>query len=195
MDRDHTRPQSRLRQQQAQHQNQSQQRPAVAARRAQNRQRERFSLGLTKANPAQPESIVGSESAAARLSGVFLHVLLHCCTAVLGRFVGAWWVVGGRVVDGGSLTPRDGRVSSTNEIPHVCFLFHTRSSRTNQLTAPRVPGVLLYVLLHCCSAVCSKGLVGGWVEGALRRPWWVGGPFRTWESFCVLWEMNLFFCF
>ena len=55
--------------------------------------------------------------------------------------------------------------------------------------------VLLYILLHCCTAVpvCSKGLVGGWVEGTLRRPWWVGGPFRTWQSFFVLWEMNLFF--
>ena len=31
------------------------------------------------------------------------------------------------------------------------------------------------------------------MEGALRRPWWVGGPFRTWDSFFVLWEMNLFF--
>ena len=89
-----TRPQARLRQQQAQqHQDQSQQRPAVAARRSQNRQRERFSLGLTTANPAQPESIVTNKSAAARLSGVLLYVLLHCCTAVLGRFVGAWWVV------------------------------------------------------------------------------------------------------
>ena len=39
--------------------------------------------------------------------------------------------------------------------------------------------VLLYVLLHCCAAVCSKCLVGGWVGGARRRPWWVGGPFRT----------------
>ena len=106
---------------------------------------------------------------------------------------------GGRVVDGGSLAPRDGRVSSKNEIPPICFLFHTRSSRTNQLTALRVPIALLYVLLHCCTAVRSKGLVGGWVggwvEGALRRPWWVGGPFRTWESFFVLWEMNLFLCF
>ena len=99
------------------------------------------------------------------------------------------------MVDGGSLAPRDGRVSSKNEPPPVCFLLHTRSSRINQLTAPRVPGVLLYVLLHCCTAVCSKGLVGGWVEGALRRPWWVGGPFRTWESFFVLWEINLFFVF
>ena len=52
--------------------------------------------------------------------------------------------------------------------------------------------VLMYVLLHCCSAVCSKGLVGGWVEGALRRPWWVGGPFCTWESFfcCFLFHKN-----
>ena len=53
----------------------------------------------------------------------------------------------------------------------------------------------MYGLLHCCSAVCSKGLVGGWVESARRRPWWVGGPFCTWESFCVLWEMNPFFLF
>ena len=101
--------------------------------------------------------------------------------------VGGLWVV-----DGGSLAPRDGRVSSKLETPPVCFLFHRRFSRTNQLAAP----VLLYVLLHCCTAVCSnRSLVGGWVKGALRRLWWVGGPFRTWESFCVLWEINLFFCF
>ena len=55
-----------------QHQDQSQQRPAVAARHAQNRQRERFWLGLTMANPAQPESIATNKSAAARLSGVLL---------------------------------------------------------------------------------------------------------------------------
>ena len=98
-----TRPQARLRQQQAQqHQDQSQQRPAVAARRAQNRQRERFSLGLTMTNPAQPESIVANKSAAARLTGVLLYVtLLHCCkTAVVywvGSWVhGGWWVGGGR---------------------------------------------------------------------------------------------------
>ena len=53
-------------------------------------------------------------------------------------------------------------------------------------------GALLYVLLHRCTAVCSKGLVGGWAEGAPRRPWWVGGLFRTLESFSVLWEMNHF---
>ena len=92
--------------------------------------------------------------------------------------------------------------------------YDTRSSRTNYNNcAPRIrctalrtaallycckyccTVVLLYVLLHCCTAVCSKGLVGGWVEGALRRPWWVDGPFRTWESFFVLWEMNLVFFF
>ena len=33
------------------------------------------------------------------------------------------------------------------------------------------------------------------MEGALRRPWWVGGPFRPWESFFVLWEMNSLFLF
>ena len=110
--------------------------------------------------------------------------------AVAARRTGGWWVE-----DGGSLEPRDGRVSSKNETAPVCILFHTRSSRTNQVTAPRVPGVLLYVLLHCCTAVCSKGLVGGWVEGTLRRPRWVGGPFRTWKSFFVLWEMNLLVLF
>ena len=50
----------------------------------------------------QPESIVTNKSAADRLPGVLLYVLLlHCCTAVLGRFVGAWWVVGGCWVVGG----------------------------------------------------------------------------------------------
>ena len=29
----------------------------------------------------------------------------------------------------------------------------------------------------------------------MRRPWWDGGPFCTWESFFVVWEMNLFFLF
>ena len=103
-------------------------------------------------------------------------------------------VGGGWVADGGSL-PEMAEYRQKNETPPVCFLFHTTSSRTNQLTAPPVPGVLLYVVLHCFTAVYSKGLVGGWVEGPLRRPWWVGGPFRTWESFFVLWEMNLFVSF
>ena len=100
-------------------------------------------------------------------------------------------------MDGGSLAPRDGRVSSKNETSPVCFLFHTtRSSRTNQL----LPAYQVYCCTYCCTAVllyqvCSKGLVGGWVEGALHRPWWVGGPFRTWESFFALWEMNPSFCF
>ena len=97
-------------------------------------------------------------------------------------------VGGGWVVDGCSLAPRDGRVSSKYEAPPVCFLFRTGSSRTNQLTAPCVPGVdycctYCCTAVVCCSAVCSKGLVGGWAEGALRRLWWAGGPFRTWESF------------
>ena len=154
-----TRPQARLRQQQAQqHQDQSQQRPAVAARRAQNRQRESFSLGLTVANPAQPESIVTNKSAAAHLSGVcstycFIQVYCstYCCIAVrlywVGSWVhGGWWVCGGRRL---ARSPRWPSIVK-NDPPSVCFLFHTRSARTNQLTAPRVPGVLLYVLLHCC---------------------------------------------
>ena len=93
-------------------------------------------------------------------------------------------VGGGWVVDGGSLAPRDGRVSSKNETPPVCFLCHANSSKTNQLTAPRVPGVLLYVLLHCCTAVCSKKVwsVGGWrVHCVVRGGWavpYVGVFFR-----------------
>ena len=80
------------------------------------------------ANPAQPESNVSNESAAARLSGVLLYVLLHCCAAVLGRFVdGGWWVGGGWR----SLVPRGGRVSSKNETSPVCFLFHSSSSTNN----------------------------------------------------------------
>ena len=74
----------------------------------------------------------------------------YCCIAVPQYWVGPWMVGGGWVVDGGSLAPRDGRVSSKNETPPVCFLFHARSSRTNEVTAPRVPGVLLYALQYCC---------------------------------------------
>ena len=112
------------------------------------------------------------------LPGVLLYVLLlHCCTAVLGRVVGAWWVVGGWWAATRPL-PEMAEYLQKRNSPPVCFLFHTRSSRTNQLTAPRVPGVLLYVLLHCCSAVCSKGLVGGWVECTVRRPWCVGRSVR-----------------
>ena len=33
-----------------------------------------------------------------------------------------------------------------------------------------------------------------WVERVLRRPWGVSGPFRTWESFFVLWVMIFFVC-
>ena len=51
--------------------------------------------------PSPRALIVTSESAVARLSGVLLYVLLHCCTAVLSRSVGGWWVVGGRWVVGG----------------------------------------------------------------------------------------------
>ena len=36
-------------------------------------------------------------------------------------------------------------------------------------------GALLYVLLHCCASVCSKGLFGGWVEDALTASSGVGG--------------------
>ena len=37
--------------------------------------------------------------------------------------------------------------------------------------------------------------MGGWRVHCVVRAGWVGGPFCTWESFCVLWEMNPFFCF
>ena len=100
------------------------------------------------ANPAQPESIVTNESAAARLSAVLLYVLLHCSTAVLGRSVGGWWVVGEWWTAACSLPEMAEYRQKMKLPPSVCFLFHARSSRTNQITAPRVPGVLLYVLLQ-----------------------------------------------
>ena len=63
------------------------------------------------------------------------------------------------------------RVLSTRE-PTKC------SSRT---------GILLYVLLRCCTAVvgCSAG--SGWVVGALGGAWRVGASFRTWVDCFVLW--------
>ena len=62
-----------------------------------------------------------------------------------------------------------------------CFIQGPEES-TNQL----LPAYQVYCCKYCCTAVYSKGLVGGWVEDALRRPWWEGVPFRTWESFFVL---------
>ena len=106
-------------------------------------------------------------------------------------------VGGGWVVDAASLAPRDGRVSSINETLPVCFLFHTRSSRTNQLTAPRVPGVLLYVLLHCCIAVVyvvEVWSVGGWWVHCVVRGRWVGRFVRG-SLFFVLSEIPLSLCF
>ena len=64
-----------------------------------------------------------------------------------------------------------------------------KNQPTNCSPRTRCTAVRTAALLY---SVC-KGLVGGWVEGALRRPWWVRGPFRTWESFFVLWEINFFF--
>ena len=90
--------------------------------------------------------------------------------------------------------PEMAEVSSKMKLPSFvsCFLHGPREPQPTNC-CPRVPGVLLvYVLLQWCTAVCRKGLVGGWVEGALRRPWCVGGPFRAWESFFVLWEINFF---
>ena len=85
---------------------------------------------------------------------------------------------GGWFVNGGLLAPRDGRVSPRNEFPPVVSSFITRSSRTNQPTAPRAQGVLLYVLLHCCSAVLlyvvNVGLLGEWMENCFVRGGWVG---------------------
>ena len=96
---------------------------------------------------------------------------------VVGWWVvgGGWWVVGGWWMGGGwrlARSPRWPRIVKKRNLPRLFPVSY--KVLKNQLTAPRVPGVLLYVLLHCCTAVCSKGLVGGWVEDALRRPWWVG---------------------
>ena len=115
---------------------------------------------------------------------------------------GEWWV-GGWVVGGCSLAPRDGGGLSKNETLPRPFHTYMYQVLKNQPTAPRVPGILLYVLLHCCTLCCtaeySSCLVDGWVEGgwwvvgALGGPWWVGGSFRTSESFFVRWEVELFF--
>ena len=143
-------------------------------------------------NPAEPENIVTTNRL---LLACQVYCSTFCGIAVLLYWVRPWvdvvWVVRGWWV-------------AARSFPEMAEYRQTKNPRLfpvsykvlkNQLTAPRVQGVLLYVLLHCCTAVCSKGLVGGWVEGALRRPWWVDGPFRTWESFFVLWEMNLDFFF
>ena len=53
---------------------------------------------------------------------LLLYVLLHCCNAVLGRFVGAWWVVGGWWTAARPL-PEMAEYRQKMTPPPVCFLF------------------------------------------------------------------------
>ena len=81
-------------------------------------------------------------------------------------------------MNAGSLAPRDGRVSSKNETSPVCFLFHTRSSRTNQLPAHQV-----YCCTYCCCTAVLLYVVKVWSVGAWRvhcvvRGGWVGRSVR-----------------
>ena len=107
----------------------------------------------------------------------------YCCIAVLLYWLGPWvdggWVVGGWRMAARSL-PEMAEYRQKLKLPPFvsCFIQGPQES-TNKL----LPAYQLYccaycctaVLLHCYTAVCCKGLVGGLVEGALRRPWWVGG--------------------
>ena len=82
------------------------------------------------------------------------------------------------MVDGGSLAPRDGRVSSKNETPPACSLFHPRSSKTNQL----LPAYQVYCFTYCCTAVLlyvvNVWSVVRWRVHCVVRSGWVGRSAR-----------------
>ena len=70
---------------------------------------------------------------------------------------GGWWVVGGWWMAARSLLDMAKYRQKMKLPPFVsCFIPGTMCSRTNQLTAPRVPCVLLYVLLHFLFPVSYK---------------------------------------
>ena len=130
------------------------------------------------ANPAQPENIVTNKSAAARLSGVLLTVLLHCCTDVLGRFVGAWWVVGGWWVAGRRRLARspNGPVSSKNEPPRLFPVSYKvlKNQPNNSAPRTRCTAVRTAALLY----VAKVWSVGGWRVHCVVRGGWVGSSVR-----------------
>ena len=100
-----------------------------------------------------------------------------------------WWMVGGGWVwwTAARSLPEMAEYRQKMKLPPSVSCF----KQVPQEPTTLLPAYQVYRCRYCCTAVCSRGLVGGWVEDALRRPWWVGGPFRTWESFFVLWEINL----
>ena len=51
---------------------------------------------------------------------ISLYVLLQCCTAVVGRSVGVWWVVGARWVAARSLPKMPGGREKTNHPATTC---------------------------------------------------------------------------
>ena len=106
----------------------------------------------------QPESFVTNESAAARLSGVLLNVLLHCRTAVLGRSVGGWvggWVGGGWVVGGWWMAARSlpemAEYRQKMKLPPFVSCFIQGPQEPNNCSPrTRCTAVRTAALLYCC---------------------------------------------
>ena len=106
--------------------------------------------------------------------GIGRHVLLHCCcSAEVGRSVGAWWAVGARWwrLARSLRSPPEIVGVRKKERTFRRFLPRPKSSRTSQmLLAYRYTAVPAAALLYCCS-----GLVGrSWVGGGCTR-WWLAG--------------------
>ena len=125
-------------------------------------------------NPAQPESIVTNEAAAARLSGVLLYVLLHCCTAVLGRSVGRWWVVGGWWMAARFLPEMAEYRQKMKFPPFVSCFIQGPQEPTNCSTCTRCTAVRTAALLY----VVKVSSVGGWRVHCVVRGGWVGRSVR-----------------
>ena len=148
-----TRRQASLRQQQSQYnQDQSQQRPAVAARSAQNRQQERFSLGPRR-------RIVNK----ARLAREHCNQRIGCCapvrciaprTAVLLYWVGpggdgGWWVGGGRRL---ARSPRWPSMVKKCNSPRLFPVSNSvlKNQPTNCSPRTRCTAVRTAAPLYCC---------------------------------------------
>ena len=98
-------------------------------------------------------------------------------------------VGGGWVVDGGSLAPRDGRVSSPRLFPASYNVL--KNQPTNCFPRTRCTAVRTAVLLYDVVKVWS---VGGWRVHCVVRGGWVGRSARG-SLFSSCGRLTFFFCF
>ena len=104
---------------------------------------------------------------------------MHCCTAVLGRFVGAWWVLGGWWTAARSL-PEMAEYRKEMKLPLLFPVLYNvlKNQPTNCAPRTRCTAVRTAALLYCCTYVVKVWSVGGWRVHCVVSAGWVGRSVR-----------------